>query len=183
MKKGIKRLEKIDNIVDLLDFESFVKFIRNIYLENQDEDITAFVYAMYGGDEALKEISELISLGIYSTVFLTMISFNIERRYAQTLLYEIYSDTKITEIRREAKKMINELLEKTKLSYTEFRLRCTTNFGFNSQGEKILNDDYKLILNNDYTLTLFDIKNNKELEKVPQNFDEKLKEEIKELKK
>ena len=79
--------------------------------------------------------------------------------------------------------MINELLEKTKLNYTEFRLRCTINFGFNYQGEKILNDDYKLILNNDYTLTLFDIKNNKELEKVPQNFDEKLKEEIKELKK
>ncbi|MEI0540131.1 BspA family leucine-rich repeat surface protein [Brachyspira pulli] len=182
LKKGIKKLEKIDNIVDLLDFESFVKFIRDIYLKNQDENITAFVYAMYGGDEALKEISELISLGIESLPFLTMISFNIESRYAQSLLYEIYSDTKRTEIRREAKKMINELLEKTKLNYTEFRLRCTTNFGFNSQGEKILNDDYKLILNNDYTLTLFDIKNNKELEKVPQNFDENLKEEIKELK-
>ncbi|MBW5381485.1 hypothetical protein, partial [Brachyspira hampsonii] len=43
--------------------------------------------------------------------------------------------------------------------------------------------DYKLIVNNDYTLSLFDIKDNKELKKVPQNFDEKLKEEIKELRK
>ena len=182
LKRGIKRLEKIDNIVNLLDFESFLKFIREIFLENQNTEVAYFIYAMYGGDEALKEISELILLGIESKVFLIMIGFNIESRYAQSFLYKIYSDTKKSEIRSEAGKMINELLEKMKLGYTEFRLRCTPNYGFNSQGEKILNDDYKLILNNDYTLTLFDIKNNKELEKVPQNFDENLKEEIKELK-
>ena len=112
-----------------------------------------------------------------------MIKFNIESRYAQSLLYEIYSDTKITEVRREAGRMINELIEKMNIGYTEFRLRCTPNYGFNSQGEKILNDDYKLIVNSDYSLTLFDIKNNKELKKTPQNFDKELKEEIKELRK
>ena len=183
MKRTIKRLEKIDNIVNLLDFESFLKFIREIYLENQNTEIAGFIYAMYGGDEALKEISELILLGIDSKVFLIMIKFNIESRYAQSLLYEIYSYTKKTEVRKEAGKMINELLEKMNIGYTEFRLRCTPNYGFNSQGEKILNDDYKLIVNNDYTLSFFNIKDNKELKKIPQNFDEKLKEEVKELKK
>ena len=167
----------------MLDFESFLKFIREIFLENQNTEVAYFIYAMYGGDEALKEISELILLGIESKVFLIMIGFNIESRYAQSFLYKIYSDTKKSEIRSEAGKMINELLEKMKLGYTEFRLRCTPNYGFNSQGEKILNDDYKLVLNNDYTLSLFDIKNNKELKKIPPKFDEKLKEEIKELRK
>ncbi|MDO6994144.1 BspA family leucine-rich repeat surface protein [Brachyspira innocens] len=183
LKRMINRLEKIDNIVNLLDFESFFKFIREIYLENQNTEIAGFIYAMYGGDKALKEISELILLGIDSKVFLIMIKFNIESKYAQSLLYEIYSDTKKTEVRKEAGKMISELLEKMNIGYTEFRLRCTPNYGFDSQGEKILNDNYKLIVNNDYTLSLFDIKDNKELKKIPQNFDEKLKEEIKELRK
>ena len=180
LKKTIKKLEKIDNMVNLLDLKSFVNFTKEIYLKNQDEVITAFVYAMYGGDEALKKISELMNT-IESKNLLTMISFNIESRYAQSLLYKIYINSTKSAIRKEAEEMINELLEKINIGYTEFRLRCTANLGFNSKGEKKLNEDYKLIVNNDYTLTLFDIKNNKELKKVPQNLDKKLKEEIKEL--
>ena len=180
LKKTIKKLEKIDNMVNLLDLKSFVNFIKEIYLKNQDEDITAFVYAMYGGDKALKKISELMYT-IESKNLLTMISFNIESRYAQSLLYKIYINSTKSAIRKEAVEMINELLEKMNISYTEFRLRCTDNFGFNSKGEKILNGDYKLIVNNDYTLNLFDMKNNKELKKVPQNLDKKLKDKIKEL--
>ena len=180
LKKTIKKLEKIDNMVNLLDLKSFVNFTKEIYLKNQDEVITAFVYAMYGGDEALKKISELMNT-IESKNLLTMISFNIESRYAQSLLYKIYLNSTKSAIRKEAVEMINELLEKINIGYTEFRLRCMPNLGFNSKGEKKLNDDYKLIVNNDYTLTLFDIKNNKELKKVPQNLDKKLKDKIKEL--
>ncbi|MEI0799240.1 BspA family leucine-rich repeat surface protein [Brachyspira intermedia] len=180
LKKTIKKLEKIDNMVNLLDLKSFVNFTKEIYLKNQDEVITAFVYAMYGGDEALKKISELMNT-IESKNLLTMISFNIESRYAQSLLYKIYLNSTKSAIRKEAVEMINELLEKINIGYTEFRLRCMPNLGFNSKGEKELNKDYKLIVNNDYTLSLFDIKNNKELKKVPQNLDKKLKDKIKEL--
>ena len=180
LKKTIKKLEKIDNMVNLLDLKSFVNFTKEIYLKNQDEVITAFVYAMYGGDEALKKISELMNT-IESKNLLTMISFNIESRYAQSLLYKIYINSTKSAIRKEAEEMINELLEKINIGYTEFRLRCTANLGFNSKGEKKLNEDYKLIVNSDYTLSLFDRKNNKELKKVPQSIDKKLKEKIKEL--
>ncbi|MEI0567153.1 BspA family leucine-rich repeat surface protein [Brachyspira pulli] len=180
LKKTIKKLEKIDNMVNLLDLKSFVNFTKEIYLKNRDEVITAFVYAMYGGDEALKKISELMNT-IESKNLLTMISFNIESRYAQSLLYKIYINSTKSAIRKEAVEMINELLEKINIGYSEFRLRCMPNLGFNSKGEKELNKDYKLIVNNDYTLTLFDIKNNKELKKVPQNLDKKLKDKIKEL--
>ena len=44
-------------------------------------------------------------------------------------------------------------------------------------------EDYKLILNSDYSLSLFDIKNNKELKKIPQNLPEDLKEEVTKLRK
>ena len=122
-------------MVNLLDLKSFVNFTKEIYLKNQDEVITAFVYAMYGGDEALKKISELMNT-IESKNLLTMISFNIESRYAQSLLYKIYINSTKSAIRKEAEEMINELLEKINIGYTEFRLRCTANLGFNSKGEK-----------------------------------------------
>ena len=74
-------------------------------------------------------------------------------------------------------------MEKMNIDYDEFQLRYSSDLGFNAKGEKVLNKNYKLVLNSDYSLSLFDIKNNKELKKIPQNFDENLKEEIKSLRK
>ena len=74
-------------------------------------------------------------------------------------------------------------MKKMDIDYDEFQLRFSSNLLFNSEGEMYLNKDYKLILNSDYTLTLFDVKNNKELKKTPQNISENLKEEIKSLRK
>ena len=62
-------------------------------------------------------------------------------------------------------------------------MKFTSNFGFDLKGEKIINDDYKLILNSDYSVNVFDIKNNKLLKAVPKDFTEAIKEEIKYIKK
>ncbi|PPS21805.1 hypothetical protein DJ52_08630 [Brachyspira murdochii] len=61
-------------------------------------------------------------------------------------------------------------------------MKFTSNFGFDIKGEKVINDDYKLILNSDYSVNVFDIKNNKVLKAVPKNFDNNTKEEIKYIK-
>ena len=179
LKRDVKRLVQIDNIINLLDKESFIKFIKNIYDETNKET-AAFIYCLYGGDEALKNIYKKAH---DTKLSLIIIKLNNKSKYALKLLYQIYTNTKKTEVREEAKRIINELLEIMNIDYTEFRLRYAADFGFNSKGEKNLNDEYRLILNNNYSLILFDIKNNKELKKIPQNLDEKLKKEIKELRK
>ncbi|MBW5392931.1 DUF4132 domain-containing protein, partial [Brachyspira pilosicoli] len=114
---------------------------------------------------------------------LLIIKLNIESKYALRLLYKIYTSTKKSEVRYEADKLIDEVMEKMDIDYDEFQLRYSSDLGFNAKGEKVLNKNYKLVLNSDYSLSLFDIKNNKELKKIPQNFDENLKEEIKSLRK
>ncbi|MEI0749801.1 BspA family leucine-rich repeat surface protein [Brachyspira pulli] len=179
LKRDVKRLVKIDNIVNLLDRESFIKFIKNIYDETNKET-AAFIYGIYGGDEALKNIYKKSH---DTKLSLIIIKLNNQSKYALKLLYKIFMTTKKTEVRLEAEKIINELLEIMKIDYTEFRLRYAFDFGFNSKGEKALSNDYKLILNSDYSLRLFDINNNKELKKIPKNLDKKLKEKITKLRK
>ncbi|WIH82418.1 BspA family leucine-rich repeat surface protein [Brachyspira pilosicoli] len=176
---NIIRLKRIDDIVNLLDMETFVKQIKEFYLENKG-DAACLIYGIYGGDEALKDIYEL---KFDSNFFLSLIKLNIKDKYALKLLYEIYTTTKKRDIKKEASKIIDEVLEKMNISYSEFKLKCMPNFGFNSKGEREFNKDYKLILNSDYSLSLFDIKNNKILKSMPKKINEDLKEEIQNLEK
>ncbi|MEI0558838.1 BspA family leucine-rich repeat surface protein [Brachyspira intermedia] len=179
LKRDIKILTQVDNIVNLLDKESFIEFIKNIYNETNKET-AAFIYGIYGGDKAIKNIYKKEK---DSKLSLLIIKLNIESKYALRILHEIYSNTKKSEVRYEAYNLIDEIIKKMNISYNEFELRFSPDFSFNSKGEKVLNEDYKLILNSDYSLSLFDIKNNKELKKAPQNLPEDLKDEITKLRK
>ncbi|WP_278846849.1 BspA family leucine-rich repeat surface protein [Brachyspira pilosicoli] len=179
LKRDIKRLTQIDNIINLLDKESFIEFIKNVY-DKTNKETAAIIYCIYGGDEALYNVYKKEQ---DTKLSLLIIKLNIESKYALRLLYKIYTSTKKSEVRYEADKLIDEVMEKMDIDYNEFQLRFSSNLLFNSEGEILLNKDYKLILNSDYSLSLFDIKNNKELKKISQNFDENLKEEIKSLRK
>ncbi|MEI0487176.1 BspA family leucine-rich repeat surface protein [Brachyspira intermedia] len=179
LKRDVKKLVQVDNIVNLLDKESFINFAKNIYDETNKET-AAFIYGIYGGDEAVKNIYKKEK---DTKLSLLIIKLNMQSKYALRVLYEIYSNTKKSEVSYEADKLIDEVMEKMNISYNEFELRFSPDFSFNSQGEKVLNEDYKLILNSDYSLSLFDIKNNKELKKIPQNLPEDLKEEVTKLRK
>lgn len=179
LKRDIKRLTQIDNIINLLDKESFIEFIKNVY-DKTNKETAAIIYCIYGGDEALYNVYKKEQ---DTKLSLLIIKLNIESKYALRLLYKIYTSTKKSEVRYEADKLIDEVMEKMNIDYDEFQLRYSSDLGFNAKGEKVLNKNYKLVLNSDYSLSLFDIKNNKELKKIPQNFDENLKEEIKSLRK
>ena len=179
LKRDVKKLVQIDNIINLLDKDSFIEFIKNVYDENNKET-AAFIYGIYGGDDALYNIYKKEQ---DTKLSLLIIKLNSENKYALRLLYKIYTSTKKSEVRYEADKLIEEVMEKMDIDYDEFQLRYSSDLGFNAKGEKVLNKNYKLVLNSDYSLSLFDIKNNKELKKIPQNFDENLKEEIKSLRK
>ena len=87
--------------------------------------------------------------------------------YSIKLLYDIYSKTKKSELRENAFNLINKISKEIGLDIDDLELKFSSNFGFDSKGEKIINDDYKLILNAGYSVNVFDIKNNKQLKAVP----------------
>ena len=179
LKRDVYYLTEIDSIIDLLDKESFLNFAKNIYKETHKE-AAAVVYGLYGGDEALREIYKKEK---DSNFFLIILSSVKTTEYSIELLYDIYSKTKKSELREEAFNLINKISKEIGLDIDDLELKFSSNFGFDSNGEKIINDDYKLILNADYSIKLFDIKNNKELKTTPKNLEESIKEEIKHIKK
>uniref|UniRef100_UPI003F4B4834 BspA family leucine-rich repeat surface protein n=1 Tax=Brachyspira catarrhinii TaxID=2528966 RepID=UPI003F4B4834 len=179
LKRDIYYLLEINSIIGLLDRESFLTFAKNIYIEKHKE-AAAIVYSLYGGDEALREIYKKEK---DSNLFLIILSSVKTTEYSIKLLYDIYSKTKKSELRENAFYLINKISKKIGLDIDDLELKFSSNFGLDSRGEKIINDDYKLILNADYSIKLFDIKNNKELKTTPKNLEESIKEEIKYIKK
>ncbi|MEI0445659.1 BspA family leucine-rich repeat surface protein [Brachyspira intermedia] len=179
LKRDIYYLLEINSIIGLLDRESFLTFAKNIYIEKHKE-AAAIVYSLYGGDEALREIYKKEK---DSNLFLIILSSVKTTKYSIKLLYDIYSKTKKSELRENAFYLINKISKKIGLDIDDLELKFSSNFGLDSRGEKIINDDYKLILNADYSIKLFDIKNNKELKTTPKNLEESIKEEIRYIKK
>ncbi|WP_258018676.1 BspA family leucine-rich repeat surface protein, partial [Brachyspira hampsonii] len=178
LKRDIYHLIEIDSIINLLDRESFLTFAKNIYIETYKE-AAVVVYSLYGGDEALREIYKKEK---DSNFFLIILSSVKTTEYSIKLLYDIYSKTKKSELREEAFNLLNKISKEIGLDINDLELKFTSNFGFDTKGEKIINDDYKLILNSDYSVNVFDIKNNKVLKAVSKNFDDNIKEEIKYIK-
>ena len=179
LKRDIYYLLEINSIIGLLDRESFLTFAKNIYIETYKE-AAAVVYGLYGGDEALREIYQKEK---DSNLFLIILSSVKTTEYSVKLLYDIYSKTKKSELRENAFNLINKISKEIGLDIDDLELKFSSNLGFDSRGEKIINDNYKLILNADYSVNIFDIKNNKELKAVPRDFTETAKEEIKYIKK
>ena len=179
LKRDIYYLLEINSIIVLLDRESFLTFAKNIYIETYKE-AAAVVYSLYGGDEALREIYKKEK---DSNFFLIILSSVKTTEYSIKLLYDIYSKTKKSELRENAFNLINKISKEIGLDIDDLELKFSSNFGFDSRGEQIINDDYKLILNADYSVNVFDIKNNKDLKAVPRDFRETEKEEIKYIKK
>ena len=179
LKRDIYYLLEINSIIGLLDRESFLTFAKNIYIEKHKE-ASAVVYSLYVGDEALKEIYKKEK---DSNLFLIILSSVKTTEYSIKLLYDIYSKTKKSELRENAFNLINKISKEIGLDIDDLELKFSSNFGFDSRGEKIINDDYKLILNANYSVNVFDVKNNKELKTTPKNLEESIKEEIKYIKK
>ncbi|MEI0563354.1 BspA family leucine-rich repeat surface protein [Brachyspira pulli] len=179
LKRDIYYLLEINSIIGLLDRESFLTFAKNIYIETYKE-AAAVVYGLYGGEEALREIYKKEK---DSNFFLIILSSVKTTEYSIKLLYDIYSKTKKSELRENAFNLINKISKEIGLDIDDLELKFSSNLGFDSRGEKIINDNYKLILNADYSVNIFDIKNNKELKAVPRDFTETAKEEIKYIKK
>ena len=179
LKRDIYYLLEINSIIGLLDRESFLTFAKNIYIEKHKE-AAAVVYSLYGGDEALREIYKKEK---DSNLFLIILSSVKTTEYSIKLLYDIYSKTKKSELRENAFNLINKISKEIGLDIDDLELKFSSNLGFDSRGEKIINDNYKLILNANYSVNVFDVKNNKELKTTPKNLEESIKEEIKYIKK
>ena len=177
LKRDVYKIILIDNIINLLDRESFINAIKTIYTSTNKET-SAIIYGIYGGDEALKEIYKKEK---YSKLLLIILSLNKESNYAISLICNIFRNNERDDIQEMVANILNEVSQKYNLTADELILKMIPTFGFDKNGEKII-DKYKLtIKNND--IEIFDIENNKILKSYPKSMADNTKEEIKYIKK
>ncbi|MEI0550221.1 BspA family leucine-rich repeat surface protein [Brachyspira intermedia] len=180
LKREAYRIKQIDYIINLIDEKSFINTIKTIY-ESTNKETSLIMYAIYGGDEALREIYKKEK---DSKLCLLVFSINKNSKYAVNMLYNVFRRSKKYEIKEMTEIIIEEMAKENNLSVYELGLKAVENFGFDRNAEKIINNNqYKIILKNNYTIELFDIKENKTLKQIPKNFDDSTKEEIKYIKK
>ena len=179
LKRDVFKIALIDNIINLLDMESFIKALRRIYISSKKET-SAIIYGIYGGDEAVKEIYEEEK---YSKLLLIILSFHKESDYAMNLLCNVFRYNERDDIQKMADDILHEAALMRNLNEDEIVFKLIPNFGFDKNGNKIIEaNKYKLIINNNEA-ELFDIEKNKILKSYPKNMSSDLKEKIKYLKK
>ena len=177
LKREVYKIILMDNIINLLDRESFINAVRKIYISTNKET-SAIIYGIYGGDEALKEIYKKEK---YSKLLLIILSINKESKYAISLICNVFRNNERDDIQEMVANILNEVSQKYNLTADELILKMIPTFGFDKNGEKII-DKYKLtIKNND--IEIFDIENNKILKSYPKSMADNTKEEIKYIKK
>ena len=177
LKREVYKIILMDNIINLLDRESFINAVRKIYISTNKET-SAIIYGIYGGDEALKEIYKKEK---YSKLLLIILSINKESKYAISLICNVFRNNERNDIQEMVANILNEVSQKYNLTADELILKMIPTFGFDKNGEKII-DKYKLtIKNND--IEIFDIENNKILKSYPKSMADNTKEEIKYIKK
>ncbi|MEI0557735.1 BspA family leucine-rich repeat surface protein [Brachyspira intermedia] len=179
LKRDVFKIALIDNIINLLDMESFIKALRRIYISSKKET-SAIIYGIYGGDEAVKEIYEKEK---YSKLLLIILSFHKESDYAMNLLCNVFRYNERDDIQKMADDILHEAALMRNLTEDDIIFKLIPNFGFDKNGNKIIEaNKYKLIINNNEA-ELFDIEKNKILKSYPKNMSSDLKEKIKYLKK
>ncbi|WP_342664449.1 BspA family leucine-rich repeat surface protein [Brachyspira alvinipulli] len=173
LKREAYKIILIDNIINLLDKESFINAIRKIYISTNKET-SAIIYGIYGGDEALKEIYKKEK---YSKLFLIILSLNKESNYAISLICNIFRNNEIDDIQEMVNNILNEVSKKYNLTADELILKMIPNLGFDKNGEKIINNNnkYKLTIKND-DIEILDIENNKILKSYPKSMPHNTKE-------
>ncbi|MEI0490631.1 BspA family leucine-rich repeat surface protein [Brachyspira pulli] len=179
LKRDVFKIALIDNIINLLNRESFIKALRQIYISSKKET-SAIIYGIYGGDEAVKEIYEEEK---YSKLLLIILSFHKESDYAMNLLCNVFRYNERDDIQKMADDILHEAALMRNLTEDEIIFKLIPNFGFDKNSEKIIEENkYKLIIKDDEA-ELFDIEKNKILKSYPKNMSSDLKEKIKYIKK
>ncbi|WP_300759149.1 BspA family leucine-rich repeat surface protein [uncultured Brachyspira sp.] len=179
LKRDFFKIILTDNIINLLDRKSFIEAVRKIYISSKKET-SAIIYGIYGGDEALKEI---YSNEKYSKLLLIILSFHKESDYAMNLICNVFRCNEREDIQKMADDILHDAALMRNISEDELIFKTIPNFGFDKNGDKILEDNkYKLIIK-DNEAELFDIEKNKILKSYTKNMHCDLKEKIKYLKK
>ena len=185
VKDNVMRLKTIDNIIDLIDMESFRNAAYKIFENDRSKVASRIIVGIYGKGSIIKNYAKSIQGKEFypRSYYIYILALN-DGKYALSLIDEMAKKSKIESVRNASNSALDVIADRMKINRDELSGLLIPDFGLNRNGERILNienKEYKISVNSKMSVDI--IENNKILKTIPKTFSKELKSEINFMKK
>ena len=185
VKDNVMRLKTIDNIIDLIDMESFRNAAYKIFENDRSKVASRIIVGIYGKGSIIKNYAKSIQgKEFYPRSYYVYILALNDGKYALSLIDEMAKKSKIESVRNASNSALDVIADRMKINRDELSGLLIPDFGLNRNGERIVNienKEYKISVNSKMSVDI--IENNKILKTIPKTFSKELKSEINFMKK
>ena len=184
IKDNVRRLKTIDNIIDLIDIDSFREAAYKIFLSDRSKIASRIICGIYGDGKIVEDYVKSLKKEFYPRSYYVYILALNKNKYALKLLCNTSLKSKIEGIKNAAESALETIANRMKVERYELDDLLIPDFNLDKNGERIVyaeDKEYKLFIDDNIELHI--MHNNKELKTTPKNLEESIKEEIRYIKK
>ena len=172
VKDNVMRLKTIDNIIDLIDMESFRNAAYKIFENDRSKVASRIIVGIYGKGSIIKNYAKSIQgKEFYPRSYYVYILALNDGKYALSLIDEMAKKSKIESVRNASNSALDVIADRMKINRDELSGLLIPDFGLNRNGERIVNienKEYKISVNSKMSVDI--IENNKILKTIPKTF-------------
>ena len=179
IKDNVRRLKTIDNIIDLIDIDSFREAAYKIFLSDRSKIASRIICGIYGDGKIVEDYVKSLKKEFYPRSYYVYILALNKNKYALKLLCNTSLKSKIEGIKNAAESALETIANRMKVERYELDDLLIPDFNLDKNGERIVyaeDKEYKLFIDDNIDLHI--MYNNKELKTAPKTFSKELKSEI-----
>ena len=185
IKDNVRRLKIIDNIINLLDIDSFREAAYKIFESDRSKIASRIICGIYGNGNIIKDYAKSIQGKEFypRSYYIYILALN-DGKYALSLLDEMSRKSKIESVINASNFALDTIADKLKVSREELSDLLIPDFGLDKNGERIIyieDKEYKISVNSNLDIDI--IEKDKIIKTVPKIFSKELKSEISFIKK
>ena len=185
IKDNVRRLKIIDNIINLLDIDSFREAAYKIFESDRSKIASRIICGIYGNGNIIKDYAKSIQGKEFypRSYYIYILALN-DGKYALSLLDEMSRKSKIESVINASNFALDTIADKLKVSREELSDLLIPDFGLDKNGERIIHiedKEYKISVNSNMDIDI--IEKDKILKTIPKIFSKELKSEISFIKK
>ncbi|WP_157142764.1 BspA family leucine-rich repeat surface protein [Brachyspira pilosicoli] len=179
IKDNVRRLKTIDNIIDLIDIDSFREAAYKIFLSDRSKIASRIICGIYGDGKIVEDYVKSLKKEFYPRSYYVYILALNTNKYALKLLCDTSLKSKIEGMKNAAESALETIANRMKVERYELDDLLIPDFNLDKNGERIVyaeDKEYKLFIDDNIDLHI--MYNNKELKTSPKTFSKELKSEI-----
>ncbi|ELV05652.1 hypothetical protein [Brachyspira hampsonii] len=170
VKDNVMRLKIIDNIIDLIDIESFRNAAYKIFENDRSKIASRIIVGIYGKGNIIKDYAKSIQGKEFypRSYYIYILALN-DGKYALSLIDEMAVKSKIESVRNAANSALDVIADRMKIDRDELSGLLIPDFSLDKNGERIINIEnkkYKISVNSKMSIDIYDIT---EKEKIIKN--------------